>query len=35
LDVIGGHLATIKPWVTPRVFDASVDRLNAIRETLG
>jgi len=33
LDVIGHHLATLEPWITPRTFTASVDRLNAFRGT--
>jgi predicted nucleotidyltransferase len=34
LDVIGHHLATLEPWVTPRAFNASIDRLNAARQAL-
>jgi len=34
LDVIGNHLATLEPWITPRAFTASLDRLGAIRRTL-
>jgi hypothetical protein len=34
LDVMACYLATMESWVTSRVFHASIDRLNAIREAL-
>jgi hypothetical protein len=34
LEVMSRHLFALESWVAPRVFKASVDRLNAIRTNL-